>query len=160
LQVLTSGVLEFEELQEFKERNQEPESRSQEARAVGLMLGREPPVFTFLSQTHHRARCRQVLRQALKRLHCRHESQRSSWLLDSGSRLPILELLQLLELLNSLSYFHAKQSAPQTMRHTPRLSRTESRSPRKSTEITMATTTLSLSIGATFATSPICKARK
>jgi hypothetical protein len=57
-------------------------------------------------------------------------------------------------------YFHAKTSAPHTIRSTPALSRAESRSPRKSTEITMATTTLSLSIGATFATSPSCKARK
>jgi hypothetical protein len=57
-------------------------------------------------------------------------------------------------------YFHARKSAPHTIRPTPKVSRAESRSPRNRTEITMATTTLSLSIGATFTTSPSCKARK
>lgn len=59
-----------------------------------------------------------------------------------------------------LRYFHARSRAPTTMKPAPIPSRTSSLSPSAMTAIAMAITTLSLSMGATFETSPNCSARK
>ena len=57
-------------------------------------------------------------------------------------------------------YFKARKSPPTTIKATPIPSRGLNRSPKKRNESAIATTTLSLSIGATLDTSPSWRARK